>query len=143
VRVSLRTSNGTHYVTAVGGGGSTVVADRRVPSAWETFALRTLEGGPILSGDRVTIWTADDAHLLQAAEGGGAVLTATPSAPGMWDTFVVEWNGSGPIASGDTLSLRTATTPPWYVSAELGGGGAINVNRQSKGAWEVFTVVVP
>ena len=31
---------------------------------------------------------------------------------------------------------------PWFVVAEEGGGGAVNVNRRTDGPWERFTVVV-
>lgn len=142
-RVFLRTSSGTHYVTAVGGGGTTTAADRQTPAVWETFTLRTLEGGPVVSGDRITIATSDNVHLLQVADGGGGPLTATSSAAGIWETFVIESNGGGPIANGDAVALRTATSPPWYVSADLGGGGTLNVNGRSQGAWETFTIVIP
>src|SRR5262249_52604149 len=118
-RVSLRTSDG-HYVTAVGGGGGAVTADRQLPAAWETFTIRTLEGGLVLPGDRVTVWAADDLHLLQATAGGGSTLTAAGAAPGPWETFVLERvGGSGdaaPLSGGDAIALRTAA-PSWYLTA--------------------------
>jgi len=140
-RVFLRTSDATHFVSAAGGGGSSVVADSRVPAAWETFAVRAVDGGPIVSGDRVTIWTADNRHLLQASEGGGTSLNATATAAGPWETFIVEKNDARPLSDGDVIAIRTATTTPWYVGAELGGGGPVNVNRRSRGEWETFSVV--
>lgn len=139
-RVALRTSDG-HYVTAVGGGGSTVVADRTTPGSWETFAIRTLEGGAVLPGDRVAIWTADGVHLLQAAGGGGSTVTAAGTSPGPWETFVVEKNGSEAIAAGDAIGLRTTGSTPFYVTAERGGGSAVNVDRPARGAWETFTLI--
>jgi len=36
----------------------------------------------------------------------------------------------------------TAAQPGWYVTAEEGGGGAVNVNRRTRGPWESFTIVV-
>jgi hypothetical protein len=138
--VWLRASDG-HYLTAVGGGGGAVTADRQTPAAWETFTIRTLEGGLVLPGDRVNIWTADGLHLLQASAGGGSTLTAAGATPGPWEAFLLERisgpSGAAAITSGDAIALRTAGAT-WYVTAERGGGGPVNANKAVRGEWETF-----
>src|SRR5262245_38954467 len=140
-RVQLRASDGAHFVVAEGGGGGTVLADRLMPDAWGTFALVAADGGPVLDRDRVSLRTSDGRHFLQATSGGGGSLTAAPEQAGVWETFIIE-NGAGTaIAVGQGVTLRTSGVPSWYVTAEEGGGRAVTVNRQTRGAWQVFTIL--
>ena len=136
-RIHVQTSD-AHFVTAEGGGGSAVHADRRQAGEWETFVVVPRDGGPVLDGDRVTIGTSDGRHFLQAAAGGGDLLTAAGAAPGPWETFTIDTGSGGPIADGDQVRLRTTGDPAWFVSADAGGGGLVYVNRRSAGAWETF-----
>jgi hypothetical protein len=138
--VQIKTSDG-HFLAAEGGGGSAVHADRRQPGEWETFVMAASDGGPVLDGDRVTLRTSDARHYLQASLGGGDLLTAAGTLEGSWETFVIETGRDASIADGDTCRLRTTTDPPWYASADEGGGGEVHVNRRSAGAWETFSIV--
>jgi hypothetical protein len=140
-RVQLRASDGAHFVVAEGGGGGTVIADRLMPDAWGTFALVAIDGGPVLDRDRVSLRTSDGRHFLQATSGGGGALTAAPEQAGAWETFIIE-NGMGTaIGVGQGVTLRTTGDPSWYVTAEEGGGQVVTVNRQSRGAWQMFTIL--
>ncbi len=139
-RVQIKTGDG-HFLTAEGGGGSAVHADRRQPGEWETFVMAASDGGPVLDGDRVTLRTSDARHYLQASLGGGDLLTAAGTIEGSWETFVVETGRDASIADGDTCRLRTTTKPAWYVSADAGGGGDVHVNQRSAGRWETFSFV--
>jgi len=137
-RVTLRTSNGSNYVTAEGGGGGTVRADRTAAGPWETFTVTVLSGGPMLSGDRVALLAADGTHWLQATGGGGSSLRAAGQAVGAWETFVVQSVSGDVIRSGDPIAIRAGD--PWYVVADGGGGGTVSATSVARGPWETFTV---
>jgi hypothetical protein len=51
------------------------------------------------------------------------------TSPGEWESFLL-------IPVGDRYALRSFGGK--YVAAEWGGGGDVNVNRNSIGAWETF-----
>jgi hypothetical protein len=141
-RVGFAASKPASFVTAEGGGGGAVRADRTGVGPWETFAVTTLSGGPLVSGDRVALVASDGAHYLQAVGGGGAAMRAVGAAIGPWETFVIDRTGaSGLVQSGDAVTLRANDTV-WYVVAESGGGGNVNVNSTNRGAWETFTIVI-
>src|SRR4051812_33247604 len=55
ILVALRTSDGSHYLTAEGDGGGFVSADRSAIQSWERFIISDLDGGSLLSGDRIQI----------------------------------------------------------------------------------------
>ena len=138
-RVQLKTAGG-HFLTAEGGGGWAVHADRRQPGEWETFVMAARDGGPVLDGDRVTLQTSDGRHYLQANLGGGDLLMAAATIAGSWETFVIETGRDAAITDGDTCSLRTTTDPPWYASASADGGNDVHVNQRSAGRWETFSI---
>jgi DNA-binding transcriptional ArsR family regulator len=141
MRAHFRTSDGAHYMVAEGGGGAAMRADRVNAGEWETFVVAALIGGPPLDGDRVSLRTSGGRYI-QAEGGGGHALSAVGSAEGPWETFVIESGSGEAIRDGDTVRLRTAIDPPWYVSADRGGGGAMTVDRQTPGVWETLTIVV-
>jgi len=140
VRVQLRTADG-YFVTAEGGGGLAVHADRRQPGEWQTFVMTARDGGPVLDGDRITLRTSDGRHYLQASFGGSDLLTAAGTIEGSWETFVIETGRDAPVRDGDACRLRTTSDPAWYASADAGGGGDVHVNQRSAGRWETFSVV--
>jgi hypothetical protein len=136
VPVNLRTATG-NYMSADLGGGGEVTASRTVAGAWETFDLLDMNGGSLRDGDPVALQTAHGLYL-QADQGGNGPLAAVGFAPGAWETFTlgdVDRPG-GIVQSGDRVTLRSSAG--YYISAELGGGGVMNVNRTSAGAWETF-----
>jgi hypothetical protein len=140
-RVNFSASNG-NFVVAEGGGGAAVRADRSSAGVWETFKAAVLSGGPLVSGDRVALLAADGSHYLQAVGGGGAAMRAVGAAVGVWETFIIDRVGdAGLIRSGDRVTLHANDTP-WFAVAESGGGGNVNVNSTSRGAWETFTIQI-
>jgi hypothetical protein len=82
--VAFQTHNG-HYVGAVGGGGSHLVAEARVVGPWELFYMDTLPGGT----GKVTLGCIDEVHYWTAHGGGGAALAADRREPREWETFII------------------------------------------------------
>lgn len=148
--VAFRTADGSHYLTAEDNGGGTVSADRTAIRAWEYFIISDLDGGSLLSGDRIQIRhvsAAGESFWLTADVNGGgpgSVLRANRTLPRAWETFTISQAGGGLVKSGSVVSLL-ATAHPFYVSAEKGGGlagdGSVTVNRSVARAWETFTLV--
>jgi hypothetical protein len=119
--VTLRTSNGRHL------GG------------WETLDLLDLNGGVLRDADLIALQTSNGLYL-QADQGGGGTLLDVGFAPWAWETFtLVDLDRPGGVVqSGDAIALRSSSG--YYVSAELGGGGEVSVNRTTAGAWETFEI---
>jgi hypothetical protein len=88
--VQLAASTGA-FLTAAGGGGTTIDATAAEAGDAETFTLVRLAGaGPIETGDRVALGTHDALHYVSAIDGGGGTVRAdAPWARG-WETFVVD-----------------------------------------------------
>jgi hypothetical protein len=141
-RVALQTNNGVHYVVAEGGGGGGVRADRTAagPGGWEILGVSALQGGPLISGDRVAITASDGIHYLQAVNGGGGALRASSLNVGASETFTIEKPGGGVIRHGNSIALRAGDSS-WYVAAIGGGGGNVNVTSTSRTGWETFTIL--
>jgi hypothetical protein len=140
--VNIQASNG-QFMSAEQGGGGDVNANRDGAGPWETFHMHDLDNADLMSGDRVTFQTIDGYHWLQAANGGGGRMLAIGLIEDGWETFVIDRiAGPGPIQSGDQVSLRTPGGPPWYATAEGGGGGTVNVNRVAVGPWETWTITL-
>lgn len=149
--VAFRTFDGSHYLTAESDGGGTVSADRSTIQAWERFVISDLDGGQLLSGDRIQIRhvsaEGESFWLTADVNGGGpsSVLRANRATPLGWETFIIRQSGGGPVTGGSSVSLQ-ATTRPFYVSAEQGGGlrgdGSVTVNRSVARGWETFTLLV-
>src|SRR5262249_48430577 len=141
-RIVLRTNNGTNFLVAEGGGGGGVRADRTAggPGSGEVVDITTINGGPLLSGDKVSLRTANGRNYLQAVGGGGAQLRATADAVGGFETFTIEKPGGGVIRDGDAVSLRAGDSS-WYVSAESGGGGNTTVSATARDAFETVTIL--
>ena len=137
-KVSIRTWNG-NYLSVENGGGGAVNAIPTWVLTWETLGMFDINGGNLESGDVVQFQT-DNGRWLMAENAGGASLRADPVDPQTWEMFYVyKLNGSGPIVSGDTVAVR-AFWYPYYMVAEGGGGGAVNVNRTAIGPWEQFVI---
>jgi len=137
--VGFRTQNG-HYIVAESGGGERVYANRTGQGAWETFTLVDLNGGSLVSGDRVRL-QAYNGYYLVAELGGNDTVNANRLVPGAWEEFrIIKTSGSGPIVNGNSVALQTINN--YYVVAEGGGGGVVNANRTAIGAWETFTISI-
>lgn len=137
-RIALRTSNATNYMSAEGGGGDAVRADRVAVGPWETFSVVNLSGGALISGDRVALKSSSGQYV-QAVNGGGASVRAVGGQTGSWEVFIIEKPGGGIILSGDRVTLRLKEGP-WYLGAESGGGGGVMANAATAGSWETFTI---
>ncbi|MCB0304641.1 MAG: hypothetical protein KDI38_12775 [Calditrichaeota bacterium] len=142
--VHIRAYN-NEYFTAENGGGGEINADRSTPWTWETFTLTDLNGGQLMSGDRVYFRTMN-AFCWVAENGGGGRLLATGTRPGEWGTFIIDkqhvfTEDDDEIRYGSFFTLRTQKG--YYIVAEHGGGAEVNANRFAVGGWEVFTLVEP
>jgi hypothetical protein len=138
--VNLKADNG-QYVAAEAGGGWDVNANRNEAGAWETFGIHDLNGGDLRDGDSVTLVCRQPIYL-QALNGGGGSLKAAGAAEGSWETFTIIKVGdpNGVIGNGDEIALQSAQG--YYVVAENGGGGVVNADRTSIGAWETFVLII-
>lgn len=135
--VALRSSVGT-YLTAEGGGGGDVKANRPEVGPWETFMLFDLSTGDLQSGDTICLRTHNESNYLRVDRGR---LRATGDACSPEAMFVIIKVGA--IASDtridacDAVALRGFNGQ--YASAEGGGGAEVNVDRyHPPGAWETF-----
>jgi len=119
--VALKTANGSYL------------------SGLEMLDLVDLNGGPLHDGDAIALQTPRGLYL-QADQGGGGALLDIGFAPAAWETFtLIDRDRPGDnVKDGDHVALRSSSG--LYVSAELGGGADFNVNRESIGSWETFTV---
>ena len=83
--VVFQTHSG-HYVGAVGGGGSHLIAEAVQAGPWETFYLKELPG--FLPGiGPVNIGCINEVHYWSAVGGGGGALAADKSEPKAWEKF--------------------------------------------------------
>jgi hypothetical protein len=145
------------YLSAEGGGGREVRADREIPALWETFTLIRLtqrDDNWLQPGDMVCLQAANGQYLT-AEGGGGREVIANRARPSEWETFIIEEvNATGTpaplppgqkIQDGDSITLRTQDNK-YYMTAERGpneGGGAVNMNRTQAGDWERFIIKFP
>jgi hypothetical protein len=137
VRMGLRASNG-QWVCAELTGSRAVVANRNDMGPWETFNLIDLNGGHLMSGDRLAIQSADS-RFFCAESGGGSTVVANRLSPYAWEEFrLVRAAGPGAVTAGDTVFVQTDHGQ--YLRAVNGGGGIVDGQGYGQGAWEAFTV---
>jgi hypothetical protein len=138
--VNIRSLNG-QWLYAQNGGGQAVVADQNTPTGWETFTLTDLSNTTLKSGDTIALM-APSGQYLSAEGGGGQNVVANRAVASGWEKFIIYdlSNGGGAINSGDSISIQVNNGQ--YVSAEGGGGGVINANRNQVQGWETFTIQV-
>jgi hypothetical protein len=79
--VAFQTHDG-HYVGAVGGGGSDLMATATQIGPWERFYLHELGDG------RVTLGRIDEWSFWSASGGGGGTLNAAGHVEKEWETFL-------------------------------------------------------
>ncbi|WP_309132989.1 hypothetical protein [Brevibacterium sp.] len=125
-------------LTAEGGGGEEVLANRGGIGPWETFRVfnRTSPGAQLRHGNSIVLQVSDGRFI--AANDDGSVQAAQA-----WiDTAAVftleRVAGAGFVVSGDAVALRSHDGR--FVVAENNGGGAVNANRTRRGPWETLRI---
>jgi hypothetical protein len=140
VTVSIRANRG-QLLSAVGGGGGDLLANRYAVGQWEEFTIIDRNGGALMSKDKVCLETFRR-YFVVAESGGGREARANRGNCGPWETFTIVkiasngWPVEGEIEIPGRVAFRSANGS--YMVAESGGGGAINVNRPAIGPWETF-----
>ncbi len=148
-RVGIKTY-GNYYFAATNGGGSTLYASatsKTDPNA--TLYFYDLNAAHMRSGDpvAVAIKSGSTQWYMRAVNGGGGAVVIDkllanndPQNATASERFTIEKLSGTPgtiLNSGDTFALRASNGQ--YLSAENGGGGAVNANRSVRGTWETFT----
>ena len=138
--LTLKTAVAGKYVSAEGGGGGPVDANRDVASSWETFTLEDLDGGQLADGDLVHL-AASTGQYVCAENGGGGLVDANRAVASAWETFrVVKLSGGDRVVrDGDAIALQTYLQGR-YLSAINGGGDTVVADRTAIQAWETFLV---
>ena len=154
IRLVAVTSQNHSFLSAEGGGGGQVHANRPAQGPWEVFSISSNRAdcggdcGPLKSGDHVCISTNNN-HFLVAESGGGREVNASRTQCGPWETFQIFLLGPTPGGLFPVDGLIPATgTPPVafraqngsWVTAEGGGGGDVNANRPALGDWERWSL---
>jgi hypothetical protein len=142
MRALIRNSN-DRYLSAEGGGGSHIWANRVRAQTWERFLIVDLNGGDLMSGDTVCIETWNR-HYIVAERGGGTVVRADRTACGPWEKFRI-WklgdNGGaiyGRIGAYNYIALQASNGN--YVAVERDEHGSVMANRTAIGLWERFVL---
>jgi hypothetical protein len=146
--VSIQSNDGS-FLAAEGGGGSALHANRPAQGPWERFTIIGLDNkNQFESGDMVAIRT-DNGHFVVAENGGGRETNANRSEIGPWETFRIILLGPTPgglfpvaglVPHGNGVRVAFRASDGSWVTAEGGGGGAVNANRPALGPWEQFTL---
>jgi hypothetical protein len=88
--VALRANNG-QFISAEGGGGQKVVANRDAIKKWETFTVLRADGsGDKISNGQQVALRANNGQFICAEGGGGQKVVANRNAIGPWETFTIE-----------------------------------------------------
>ena len=136
--ITLQTVLVPRFVGAANNGGGAVNATATAAQGWETLSLQDVNGGSLVSGDKVTL-QAGNGQYFQALNGGGSSLNAGSNSAQAWETFtLVRQAGAGTVANGDVIGLQ-ASTGAW-VSAQSGGGAAVLAYGGALGTWEQFKI---
>lgn len=145
-------------LSAEGGGGGQLHANRSAQGSWERFTLLWGDQNPhfgqptpLNSGDKVCIQTFNG-NFVVAENGGGRQMNADRPACNSWETFTIILLGptpaglfpiggvipTGPNVEAVAVALRASNGD--FVSADGGGGGSgfMNANRNALGDWERF-----
>jgi len=138
MNLHLKASNG-QYMSAQGGGGGAVVADRNVADTWETFTVYDRTSTALSDGDQINL-AAFHGQFLCAENGGGSEVDATRIIAHEWETFTISriGGGGGQFEPGAQVSLRAFNGS--YVSAQGGGGAGVTADAARVGPYETFTI---
>ena len=138
--VNLKSFNGS-FVTAEGGGGGAVNANRDRAGEWESFTLLDLNEGELNDGDPIAIKTVNG-NFFSAINGGGDNLRADKTVLVEWETFYIERitqrASDNLVKDRDRVAFRT-----WhkkYISAVNGGGREVNAKPIAVGNSETFSI---
>ena len=124
-QLHVRTSD-LHYLGVTGGA---VFSTATVAGPDETFTIRQIAGdGTIAPGDAVWLVTASGDYITAAAGAVAADHAVYDSSA----TWTIDGAGGAPVVA--TFQASNGQ----YVSAENGGGGAVDANRDVAGPWETF-----
>ena len=88
-RVALLTSDGTRYLQAIGGGGTSLRAVGTAIGPFETFTIERSGGGVIVHGDAIALRTSNGSWYVSAENGGGRSVSVNSVARGPWETFTI------------------------------------------------------
>jgi hypothetical protein len=148
--VAIQSENGS-FLSAEGGGGGALHANRPAQGPWERFTIISNDNH-LASGGHVSIRT-DNGHFVVAEGGGGRETNANRLTIGPWETFQIILLGDTPggvFPVGGLIPLIIRFDPGVrvafkafdgsWVTAEGGGGGDVNANRSALGPWERFTL---
>lgn len=141
LQVTLSTLDTRQYVSATGGGGSTVTATVATAGASETFALTDATSATLTDGDTIQLAASNGDFLSASGVDAGGNLTADAVTAGADETFVIHRiAGPGAIHTGDLVDLET--TGMSYVSATNGGGASVEANAPWAKGWESFWISI-
>lgn len=142
--VSLRASDGEHYLQAPNGGGDELTAKGPWAKEWETFEV--LRGDPMppgeyRSGVHLHLRTYNG-HFVQAPDATGHVTALAKNCSDRKMTWFLPEIHSPcrNLENGAKISLRTFDGH--YVRAEGGGGGAVTAPSGKADTYETFTAEV-
>jgi hypothetical protein len=125
--VSINALVNQKYVSALGGGASSLVAAAAAVDSWETFQFVDLGGG------NVAIKALVNGRYVSAENAGSSPLIANRDAVGQWETF--KWVSMS--NSNEDFALRSAANGQ-YVSALNGGAAALTAAAAAPNTWETF-----
>ncbi len=120
--ISLKAKSGPakSQVVALEGGGGQVEASSPNRADWETFGIVDLNGGLLVSGDRLALKTCQRFYLNATAQGECTAVATMPTST--WAQFTIYKAFGGTIADKDEVSLKNVQTG-LYLSATNGGAG--------------------
>jgi subtilisin family serine protease len=128
--IRLRARANGAIVSADGGGGQPLIANRVSSGGWEEFDEVDAGNG------YVGLRSHANGRFVTAEAGGASPLIANRTAVGAWEKFLIVTNIDGSISLKANANGR-------YVTADNGGASPLIANRDAIGDWEKFTVAVP
>lgn len=162
MKVHLKTTSGK-YVTAEGGGGFLLLANRDGAGDWETFELDGFVDTKDADGQEVGFKVYSGQLVRLREDAAGTPMLVADAAAGSEDKFVIvaveydldktkQFKGKGHADPNDApsrIALKQEITLPdgatkadRFVSAENGSGGRLTLTGASIQAHELFWVEV-
>lgn len=135
-KISLQTFDGSHYICAENGGGTSLIANRTAAQEWETFTVNITDS--TMRRARINLQTNDGNLYVCAENGGGAGVVADRTDAQEWETFEVV----GTLKYGGKISLKTYDGSH-FLCAENGGGTSLVADRTNAMEWETFRIIGP